>query len=292
MTKLIRKGTFETNSSSAHSITVNSNVIVYDTIIPDENGRIIITGQEFGWDWFKSNDPLTKAAYAATSFQHNDHQFEILCEVIRNHTGATHIDVRISSDYESPYYGYIDHESYGIVPRSYDELKNFIFNKNSWLFGGNDNESDPVGFKAVPSFKADGSVDIPKPNSRLIIDKFKFNKEYTLSDEELTNQRHDIVELVCNGLVIDRNQREIILSSDNDDSDTYLNSGNRYFSFHSCDDDKLYFSIDPYSWYLHQNEITAKFGNLWANPGKNNSYGPNASPEPAGTPACGLKSGS
>jgi len=56
--RLIRQSVFETNSSSAHSISLGKDTgkqFLLDTLYPDQNGTITLTGGEFGWDWFKEN---------------------------------------------------------------------------------------------------------------------------------------------------------------------------------------------------------------------------------------------
>ena len=126
MKQLIRKGVFETNSSSSHSIAIatEDKEFVLDTIYPNQDGIIVINGDEYGWEWFKHNDAETKASYAAQSFVNDDDSLDILKEVIMEQTGATEIIFSGLSE------GYIDHESYGIVPKTSRELKDFIFNKN------------------------------------------------------------------------------------------------------------------------------------------------------------------
>ena len=165
MKKLIRKGVFETNSSSSHSIAIASEdkEFVLDTIYPDQHGTIIVRGEEFGWEWFKHNDAETKASYAAQQFANDDNALETLEYVIKEQTGAKRVIFEGLND------GYVDHESYGIVGKSAYELKNFIFNKNSWLFGGNDNsEADPT-FYHVPEIR-EGKVILPEYKYELIID--------------------------------------------------------------------------------------------------------------------------
>lgn len=152
---LVRKGVFETNSSSSHSISIadDTKQFVMDTIYPDQFGVVNIHGDEFGWEWFKHNDAQTKAGYAAQQFAYIQSSLDILAEVIKEQTGAD--DVKFYLEH-----GYIDHESYGIVPSDKESLKNFIFNKNSWLFGGNDNSTPDPTFYDVPEFR-DGRVVVP-----------------------------------------------------------------------------------------------------------------------------------
>ena len=154
MTKLIRTGVFETNSSSAHAISIaaDSAAFVLDTIYPDNDGIIVLSGGEFGWEWFKENDAREKANYAAQSFSRNEDLLELLTEVIMEQTGASAV---VFNDLSN---GYIDHDSYDLVPQNRADLRNFIFNKNSWLFGGNDNDSATPDFYDVPVYNEDGTV--------------------------------------------------------------------------------------------------------------------------------------
>jgi hypothetical protein len=180
--KLIRKGVYETNSSSSHSIALatEDKEFVLDTIYPNQNGIITVHGDEYGWEWFKNNDSETKASYAAQSFANDDDQLDVLKEVIMEQTGADDVIFEGLND------GYIDHDSYGIVPRSKDELKNFIFNKNSWLFGGNDNSSPDPTFYHVPEIR-DGKMIQPVYKFELSIEGLGRTTKFLTepSEEEL-----------------------------------------------------------------------------------------------------------
>jgi len=142
--KNIRTNVFETNSSSSHSISISDSDGVLDTIAPDENGNIVLTGGEFGWAWEQINDPLTKANYCAVDVQHNEEYLKMLVDVIKEHTGCNEVILDIG--------GYIDHESVGnslIGFKSYQALKNLLFNPNSYIFTGNDNGVEPPNFYDV-----------------------------------------------------------------------------------------------------------------------------------------------
>lgn len=191
MKKLIRKGVFETNSSSSHSVSLatEDKQFVLDTLYPDQNGVVTVYGGEFGWDWFKHNDAETKASYAAQQFSSDDNQLEVLKEVIMEQTGADDVKFVGLND------GYIDHDSYGITPTTKHELKNFIFNKNSWLFGGNDNSSPSPEFYHVPEYR-DGRMINPEFKYELVIEgldqKTKF-LQYP-NEEELSDAIHSVVD--------------------------------------------------------------------------------------------------
>jgi hypothetical protein len=191
MKQLIRKGVFETNSSSSHSIAIatEDKEFVLDTIYPDQNGIITVHGDEYGWEWFKHNDSQTKASYAAQGFANDDSQLDTLKEVIMEQTGATDVVFEGLRD------GYIDHDSYGIVPTSKEELRNFIFNKNSWLFGGNDNSSPDPTFYHVPEIKG-GKIIQPVYKYELSIEGIKKTTKYLTkpTDEELNDGVDSILE--------------------------------------------------------------------------------------------------
>lgn len=165
--KLIRTGVFETNSSSCHSVSVadETKEFVLDTIYPDQDGIVEVSGDEFGWEWFKHNDAQTKASYAAQQFAHNDDALDTLKEVIKEQTGAEDV---IFSGLDN---GYVDHDSIGILEQSKEWLRNFIFNKNSWIFGGNDNSTADPTFYDVPEFK-DGKQILPRYKFELVIEGF------------------------------------------------------------------------------------------------------------------------
>ena len=126
------------------------------SMVPDEQGVILIEGEGFGWEWKKYNDAMSKARYCFydihNKYRNNDEpRYRMLMDVIKEQTGAIAVVVGKESEY-----GGIDHQSQGTSSTAYKSksaLRNFIFNKNSWLFTGNDNEQMAPDFKAVPVFK-------------------------------------------------------------------------------------------------------------------------------------------
>ena len=146
MNRIIRKSVFETNSSSSHSVSINNNEdTVYDTIYPNNEGKIIIYGGEFGRTFSRHNDVETKLKYAVTSVLYGLDS-DILKEVIREHTGCDDIELFVSDEYDSPYWSYIDHESTNVCPRDKENLRKFLFDKNSWLFVAHDEGTPEIGF--------------------------------------------------------------------------------------------------------------------------------------------------
>jgi len=141
-----RAGVFETNSSSVHSVVIESSVIL-DSILPDDKGFITIKGDQFGWGWDKSNDAYTKASYCLTMVLRDKQKQETLREVIQSQTLCKEV-ILITQDLEGERY-YIDHQSISNLGYLFDDkelLRNFIFNKNCWLFIGNDNDDPPYRF--------------------------------------------------------------------------------------------------------------------------------------------------
>lgn len=182
MKKIIRTGVFETNSSSTHSLSVarEDQEFVMETIYPDQNGVINVLGQEFGWGWDRYNDAMTKLAYA---FQDSsDHDYDLIKEVVMKQTGATEVNFDEGD-------GYIDHDGVGTtkdIRHNTEQLRNFIFNKNSWLFIGNDNSAPAPTFFHVPEFK-DGRKILPEYKFELVIVGLKETMKYLSypDDEEI-----------------------------------------------------------------------------------------------------------
>lgn len=136
MKQNIRRGVWETNSSSTHSIHIDDSVELLDTLIPDEEGVITLHGDEFGWEVESYNDSMTKANYLTLCMGDENHEkMEIFIETIKEHTGAKEIVMNFD--------GYVDHgNEHGVLADSTTDkktLKNYLFNKKSWLFTTNDN---------------------------------------------------------------------------------------------------------------------------------------------------------
>lgn len=138
----IRKGVFETNSSSTHSVHIDESVELLDTIVPDENGIITLNGDEFGWEVESYNDSYTKANYLAVLIheQGMSKYQELFESVIKEHTGAK----EVKQGWNKDDWCYVDHGSeHGIIEQaseSRESMRNYLFNKNSWLFTTNDND--------------------------------------------------------------------------------------------------------------------------------------------------------
>lgn len=189
MKKQIRIGVFESNSSSSHSLAIadTSEEFLLDTIVPNEDGNVVLNGGEFGWAWQKFNDALTKANYCAVDSKNDENRIHMLTEVLKEQTECKDVVLDFSDDYDHNW-SYVDHQSVGTSGQAFDSketLRNFIFNKNSWLFTGNDNSEAPNGFYDAPDTKYAYALKI-KLNE---IDNIEWKFKSYPSEEEL----HDAV---------------------------------------------------------------------------------------------------
>lgn len=143
--KTIRKGVFETNSSSTHSISLELG-LEWDTIEPEKDGVIRFYGMDFGWEWRVYNDAYTKAEYCLADKIGQ----EKIRQIVEDFTGCP---VEFMFDEDDWGIFYIDHQSCGTAKEEFDsddELRDFIFNKSSILFTGNDNSDPPDNFYDPP----------------------------------------------------------------------------------------------------------------------------------------------
>lgn len=148
--EIIRKNAFETNSSSSHSLIIDESVKIYSTIPLDTDGNIALTGGQFGWEWEKYTDSITKANYLAIYAECNPNPSYRLAlrNVIQSHTGAKSVVFAFSTDWEEENYSYIDHRSLdgaNHIFESEQKIKDFIFG-GGVLYTGNDNNGPPPGF--------------------------------------------------------------------------------------------------------------------------------------------------
>lgn len=150
----IRQGVFETNSSSTHSVSIskkNSSDFMDTSLVPDEDGNIVLTGGEFGWEVCSYNDAGTKANYLAVALieysnikkSPGSEMYEMFLDVIKEQTGCKEVIMGFSTDWDADDYSYIDHgHEHGILEQvcaDAETLRNFLFNTKSWLMTTNDN---------------------------------------------------------------------------------------------------------------------------------------------------------
>lgn len=146
--RIIREKLPETNSSSSHSVVISTkkDYTVDETLKLNSNGDLEIPSRDFGWEWEKYNDCMTKLQYVVgilSRSNSNNKKLKKLFDIVQEMTGAN----KVLYDETNPIE--IDHNSSDIfseIIESKESMKSFIFSKNSWLFTGNDNSDEPIGF--------------------------------------------------------------------------------------------------------------------------------------------------
>lgn len=145
--KKIRKGVFETNSSSTHSICVAKDM---ELIIPE---KLHFGFGEFGWEEDRLSSIGEKASYLYTGLFSNQRNDDI--EKIISILKSKGIDITV----EEPIYtdgskwasneGYVDHaneltEFLDAICTSEEKLMSFLFSPFSFILTGNDNEDSDI----------------------------------------------------------------------------------------------------------------------------------------------------
>jgi len=152
--KIVRRGIFETNSSSSHSVSIATGSL--SDLLPVQDGTVRVSCGEFGWGYETHTDSETKLSYLVTSlFQKiradgctiekdikivkKSNKFLMLQKVIKEWCNAK-IEVVSNMDYYM--FGYIDHQSSGVPDEVFvnkETIANFLFNPHSILVIDNDN---------------------------------------------------------------------------------------------------------------------------------------------------------
>jgi hypothetical protein len=165
----VRIGCFETNSSSTHAVSDPNGKFLLDTIEPERDGIIRLTGGEFGWGWEKFNDALTKANYLSLFFTDTSE----LKDVIYKQTGC---EVEINAS------GWIDHVDDHRKNIKIDDIRDFVFNKKRWLFLGNDNVPAPNKFYDLPGTKYRYQMSFQYEKEEYVWDFKKYPDQKDLSE--------------------------------------------------------------------------------------------------------------
>lgn len=151
MTK-IRKGIFETNSSSSHSFSMGPEGRFGAVLPMGSDGVIHVPEDEWDTSSGKTNDSLSKLsyllafAYTIGSWDEDGSDFEkyrdFIYKVVMDFTGATGIDWTPDST--------IDHQSTDIIdPRDLldpEFIKEFVFNEGTWIYTIWDSYDPEPGF--------------------------------------------------------------------------------------------------------------------------------------------------
>lgn len=146
----------ETNSSSTHSLVINSDFTfnreeILKDLEPyiDNNGILRISCRDFGWDVESTNSTYEKIQYAIAHICNSHENRNVSCEKevkkllnnLENYLGIPCI-----VDFSS--WPQIDHQSADLrdeIFESKDSIDCFLFNLKSWLYLSNDNGGSDVG---------------------------------------------------------------------------------------------------------------------------------------------------
>lgn len=132
----IRRGVFETNSSSSHVVVIDRGATDFEPVwlCDSEDQTIVIEQGDYGWGIEVLRDWRERASYALTHAANNPAQADMLRRVIGDFTGRK---VRFGA-----YAGYIDHQSAGRADEAFESetvLKQFLFGDRSLVVIDNDN---------------------------------------------------------------------------------------------------------------------------------------------------------
>lgn len=209
-----RDGLPETNSSSSHSVVVSDKEFslqdISSELIPEDNGKIMIHGHSFNWEWEKYNDVITKTQYAIAASIYDDEKIERIKRVFKEFSGyELEIEDENDSDKLRSIFS-VDHNSSDIFDdflQTDETLKNFIFNPQSWLFLGNDNSEPPVGFYKVHNINnyknpaAIASIDFGDEIGRIDFELFSYPGGILQELEDEDNQNLLASLCISNGKV-------------------------------------------------------------------------------------------
>lgn len=130
----VRKGIFETNSSSTHSVVICDSVDFEKPLIGDE--PVSLCQGEFGWEEETYTDFNSKLTYAYTYAKNYGRSTDVdtLKEVIKEFMGLECVEEEGD--------GYIDHQSIDEAQKIFEtqeSLKKFLFAPGSHVITDNDN---------------------------------------------------------------------------------------------------------------------------------------------------------
>lgn len=151
--RTVRSNCFETNSSSTHSIAIDTTC---NTPARNVRGTIVDTN-DFGWEFRKFNDFETKCSYFLTLLQYG--REDVLALLYKNLVALSrkHGFLLVDPDHERGHY--VDHGTEHFLTwveknpqlNTLEGLEEFLMTDSGWIMLGNDNDGDPPGFRMVPS---------------------------------------------------------------------------------------------------------------------------------------------
>lgn len=203
--KTIRHNTFETNSSSTHSITIDR-VNYPNKQIPK---TLTLEGSKFGWEFERFNDFLRKASYFWTLGEYCQDVQDRMLRLSETHGFDLVWPERDKHGYVDVY---IDHgsEHYDQWIADYPELEtdeglwDFLTSEACWIMLGNDNSCDPPNWRESPK----SSEVMPYTISLIACDPkdhiSSFDFSIKVQTPNLKDHEHKIYNLVENLLESER----------------------------------------------------------------------------------------
>ena len=146
MKETVRRGVFETNSSSIHSICISTENKIEELILPS---YLVFKTDYFGWKWEKSNSTTYKASYLYTALCCLYDKKEV--SDWQNYIFETLIEYGVEAEFDPVKYdawgmmdGGIDHVDKTLpliesLRHSKRRLMRFLFDPKSYIATGNDN---------------------------------------------------------------------------------------------------------------------------------------------------------
>lgn len=148
----VRKGVFETNSSSVHAICISNKPVVGVAV----SKTVSIYPEEFGWENSVYHDFDSKLSYLSAAIN-EDTVLRDRFEKLLNELGITQVGYILNNDGWFPW-GYIDHNHdtvYFVDFVLFDKqhLYQFLFSSDSYVRTGNDNDNhtpeEPADYDGV-----------------------------------------------------------------------------------------------------------------------------------------------
>ena len=139
--KTIRKGVFETNSSSTHSLVIMGDG-EFEDLSRYEGEVLEVFPGEYGWEIEDYHSFEEKLSYAYTyAVNYEEEKLDILETFLINNLKVS--KVKFKKNKEDFYkYGYIDHQSIDTASEIFENINNlrfFLLGKNSYFKTDNDN---------------------------------------------------------------------------------------------------------------------------------------------------------
>ena len=161
----VRRGIFETNSSSTHVISISKNDDKFMDNLPD---KVYFGSGDFGWDWKILDNLQDKANYLFTAIVGNSESETykpLITAILAKHGieaefGETKLSKNGYECFVYDRYAYVDH-SYCAkdfiegVCNSEEQLIAYLFSDTSYVATGNDNEYTPEDF-----YPNEGAIEI------------------------------------------------------------------------------------------------------------------------------------